>query len=410
MKATIEKWLRIALINLCIVALLGVTLRYKIAFSLPFIDQKNLMHGHSHFAFAGWISQAIMVLLIYYLYKQGQENLLKRYGWILFANLLTAYGMLISFPIQGYGFFANLFSTLSIFVSYIFVVFFWKDLNKLNFNRNAHLWFKVALLFNVLSSIGPFSLAFMMSTHLINQKAYLLSVYCFLHFQYNGWFLFACMGLFISKLNELIGEEKKLKYIFWMFALSGVPSYFLSALWLPLPTTLYILVVIAAVAQLIAWLWFIKIIWIHIVLLKKEISTPAKWLMTLAAISMTIKLTLQLGSTYPPLSELAFGFRPIVIGYLHLVFLAVISVFIIGYILSEKLLALNRTTTIGMMIFISGIFINELLLMIQGVLALANQSFHRMNILLFIAAIIMFTGILLINIKQQRTSFSNRKL
>ena len=53
------KWIRICLLNLFLVALLGVVLRYKIAFSLPFIDQRNLLHAHSHFAFAGWISQSI---------------------------------------------------------------------------------------------------------------------------------------------------------------------------------------------------------------------------------------------------------------------------------------------------------------------------------------------------------------
>ena len=405
----IEKWLKIVLINLCIVALLGVTLRYKIAFPLPFIDQGNLLHGHSHFAFAGWVSQALMILLVYYLHKRGQENLFKRYSWVLFANLLCAFGMLISFPIEGYAFFSILFSTLSIFVSYIFAILFWKDLNKLKVKPNSHLWFKAALFFNVISSIGPFSLAFMMANHIINQKAYLVSVFCYLHFQYNGWFLFACMGLFISKLNELIDEEKNLKTIFWIFALSLAPQFFISAMWLPIPMAIYILVVIAAVIQVFAWIWFIKIIRKHIAVLKKEISVPAKWLMTLAAISMTIKLILQMGSIYIPLNQLVFGFRPIVIGYLHLVFLAIISIFILGYIISEKLIAINKTIITGVIIFVSGVYINELLLMIQGGLALATINVPFMNEFLLIAALIMFIGVFLIVIEQFPSHFSKRK-
>lgn len=400
MPAIIEKWLKISLINLCVVALLGVILRYKIAFSLPFVDQKNLMHGHSHFAFYGWISQALMILLIYYLYKQGQANLRKRYTWILVANVLVSYGMLVSFPIQGYAFFSILFSTLSIFVSYIFAILFWKDLNRLNFNRNSHLWFKAALLFNVISSFGPFCLAFMLSNQLINQKVHLASVYYFLHFQYNGWFLFSCIGLFISKFYELIAIQKSFNTIFWIFALSCSPSYFLSAPWLPLHKVIYLLVVISAVMQLFAWVWFITIIWNHIPEFKKGIAYPAKWLMLLAAISMSIKLILQLGSTYHPLSQLVFGFRPIIVGYLHLVLLGVISIFILGYFISEKLLAFNRTITVGLVIFVSGVFINEILLMIQGGFALATKAIPHINILLLIAAIIMFAGILLINIKQ----------
>ncbi|MES2285650.1 MAG: hypothetical protein V4547_08175 [Bacteroidota bacterium] len=405
MEATIGKWLKIALINLCVVALLGVTLRYKIAFSLPFIDQKNLLHGHSHFAFSGWITQAIMILLVYYLYKHKQENLLKRYAWIVFANLIISYGMLLSFAIQGYSFFSILFSTLCIFVSYVFAIQFWKDLNKLNINRNAHLWFKAALVFSVISSVGPFCLAYMMSNHLINQKFYLASVYYFLHFQYNGWFLFGCMGLFISKLFDLIGEEKRFKTIFWIFALSCVPSYFLSALWLPIPKAIYVVVVISAVMQLVAWVWFVKIIWSHIPTLKKEIPNPGKWLMAIAGISMSIKLILQLGSTLPALSQLAFGFRPIVIGYLHLVLLALFSIFLLGYIFTEKVLVVNRMVTIGILIFVTGVFVNEILLMTQGIFALATESIPHISELLLIAAIVIFTGIFLINIKQFPSAF-----
>lgn len=409
MQAIIGKWLKIALINLGVVALLGVTLRYKIAFSLPFIDQRNLHHGHSHFAFSGWICQALMILLVYYLHKNKQEGLIKRYAWIIFANLIVSYGMLISFSIQGYAFFSILFSTLSIFVSYIFAVLFWKDLNKLNFNRNSQLWFKAALLFNVSSSLGPFALSYMMSNHIIDQKAYLIAEYFYLHFQYNGWFLFACIGLFISKLHELTGQEKSLKTIFWIFAISCLPSYFLSALWLPIPKIIYLLVVIAAIMQLVAWVWFITIIRKHILTLKTEIPNPAKWLLSLSAISMSIKLCLQLASTHPSLSQLAFGFRPIVIGYLHLVLLGVITIFLLGYILSERLVVINRTITTGILIFVSGVFINEILLMIQGAFALATETVPYMNVLLLIAAIIMFLGVFLIIIRQFPSHFSGWK-
>ena len=59
-----KQWLRVAFFNLFLVACIGVILRYKIAFSLPFIDQKHLLHGHSHFAFSGWITHVLYVLLV----------------------------------------------------------------------------------------------------------------------------------------------------------------------------------------------------------------------------------------------------------------------------------------------------------------------------------------------------------
>ena len=66
-------WIRLALFNLVIVALLGVLLRYKIAFSFPFLQQKHVLHGHSHFAFSAWISQMIMTLLLYHFKPQKSE-------------------------------------------------------------------------------------------------------------------------------------------------------------------------------------------------------------------------------------------------------------------------------------------------------------------------------------------------
>ena len=43
MHSSRKKWLQFSLFNLVLVALLGMTLRYKIAFYLPFIDQQNLL-------------------------------------------------------------------------------------------------------------------------------------------------------------------------------------------------------------------------------------------------------------------------------------------------------------------------------------------------------------------------------
>src|SRR5580765_6248297 len=104
MVSSLRRWLQISFLNLLIVAFIGVILRYKIAFSLPFIDQRYLLHGHSHFAFAGWITQVLMVLLVQYLSQHKGDKVFTEYRWLLYGNLITAYGMLVFFPLQGYGF------------------------------------------------------------------------------------------------------------------------------------------------------------------------------------------------------------------------------------------------------------------------------------------------------------------
>jgi hypothetical protein len=193
MDTAINRWVKISLINLLIVSFLGVILRYKIAFSLPFVDQKFMLHAHSHFAFAGWISQVIMALIVQYISK-FKPDAFKKYNGALTGNMLTAYGMLFSFPLQGYGLFSIIFSTLNIFVAYWFAIKTWKDIKAApNTIKN---WIRAAVSFNAISSIGAFTLAYLMASETVNGKLYLAAIYFYLHFQYNGWFFFACMGLF----------------------------------------------------------------------------------------------------------------------------------------------------------------------------------------------------------------------
>jgi len=384
--------------NLLFVAFIGLILRYKILFSLPFIDQKHLLHGHSHFAFTGWVTQVLMVLLIANLSVQKQIDQFPKYTVLLYVNLIAAYGMLIAFTIQGYAFFSILFSTLSIVVSYFFAVIYWKDLNKLSIKNISSYWFKAALIFNAISSIGAFALAIMMANKIIHQNWYLLSVYFFLHFQYNGWFFFACMGLMMEKITAIYLKRLLLKQIFWLFAIACIPAYFLSALWLNLFNWLFAIVVLSALLQGIAWYLLLKIL----LLLRNKFSAQmplvAKWLLSFSAIALSIKLFLQIFSTIPSLSELAFGFRPIVIGYLHLILLGVITLFIIGYILSNKLLPYNKLVNAGIIVFTSGVILNEIFLMIQGVTALSYIIVPYMNEGLIFTAAVLFTGLVLLNL------------
>ena len=382
-----------------LVSLLGVTLRYKIAFSLPFINQKFLLEAHSHFAFAGWISQVLMAFIVKYLYEKDVNIQMKKYQRLLLANIITAYGMLLSFPFQGYGAISIIFSTLNIFVSYAFAFFVWKDLNSLKANCVSHNWFKASLAFNAFSSLGVFLLAFMLATKSVQTNLYLATEYFFLHFQYNGWFFFACMGLLQAyMISKNIAPANKIsKMIFWLFFIAAIPAYFLSALWLPIPIWVYVMVVIAAAIQCVGFIILMN----HLVksrkLVAQNLSKQTKLLWLFALIALVIKLSLQMVSVVPSLSTLTVGFRPIVIGYLHLVLLGVITIFLIGYF-TEVNAVHHKSFYTGVTIFVGGIIINEILLMIEGAAALTYTSIPFINELLFVAALIMFSGLLVLNV------------
>lgn len=252
MQQFLRKWSKISLVSLAVVALLGCILRYKIAYSLPVINQKYLLHAHSHFAFTGWITQVLMACLVGYLNSNNRLTGLKKYNTLLSANLVCAYGMLVSFLLQGYALFSIVFSTLSIFVSYAFAIIYWRDLNRCT-KTNANNWFKAAVIFNALSSLGPFSLAFMMATKNMHEQWYMGAVYFFLHFQYNGWFFFSCVGLFAAYLSKLGIAVKYWNKIFALFAIALVPEFFLTILWFNSPVCLYTIIVIGAAMQWVAF-------------------------------------------------------------------------------------------------------------------------------------------------------------
>ena len=391
MKLNFSYWIKFSLLNLLLVATLGLLMRYKIAFELPFIHQKNIQHSHSHFAFAGWVSQTLIILMVHFLSKQKVSINLEKYKKVFIANLVCAYIMLFSFIFQGYGLISILFSTLSIFVSFWFAFLYFKDLKLVSNNALAKNWFKAALFFNVISSFGTFAIAYMMATKNLPQDYYLSSIYFYLHFQYNGWFWFACVGLFINQLTPSLIIEKANKTIFIWFFISCIPAYLLSVLWLKLPIWIYSIAVVSSVLQVLAWIKFMKVI-IPNFIKNFSLAPFFKWIYISIIACISIKFLLQLGSTIPVVGDLAFGFRPIVIAYLHLVLLAIISGFLLVYLFTNQLVIENNSIKKALALFIIGIFLNELVLAVQGIASFSYTIIPNANEMLFGVAIILFFG------------------
>jgi hypothetical protein len=397
-------WLRISLLNLLIVALFGTIMRYKIGFAFPHLDQKHLQHGHSHFAFIGWITHTLFVLIAGVIQRDKPGVNTGVYRKLIITNLVCAYGMLIAFTAQGYGAFSIAFSTLSIFVAYTFAFFMFRDLKGMS-DKPYTPWFIAGLWFNIISSVGTFTLAFMMASHNFNSNIHLASLYFYLHFQYNGFFMFACVGLFLARLHLQKPEFKQNKQIFWMFFLSCIPAYFLSVLWAKLPLWLLVLVTLSAVVQVWAW---VKLVLNLKKKLRMDISLfkTGRYLFLIIIIALSVKFLLQLGSTIPSVSKLAFGFRPIIIAYLHLILLAIISVFLVSYVYYYRLVKVNRLTTVALVLFVAGVYLNEIVLGIQGIASFSYTVVPKANEALFGIAVLIFLSLLMLFLSQLETRSS----
>lgn len=391
-----KRWVEIALINFCVVALAGVTMRYKINFALPLINQKYMLHGHSNFAFVGWVALALMILMVRYLIRNNVQTNYVKYNWVLTAEVIASYAMFISFIIEGYAFWSITFSTITIFISYFFIFFYWGDINKAGDGGFSHSWLKAALALWAFSSLGAFMLAYLMANHILIQDLYFASVYFFMHFQYNGWFLFACFGIFFSYMHRLglFRIAFLSKRLFIIMAITVVPTYFLSILWLRLPLTLHWIANISGILQLVVLFYFLKIILAIKNNKNIKFSWSTRWLWRLASLAFVLKIILQMLSTLPFLSQFAFGFRPVVIGYIHLSFVGIISFFILGYINEFIHRFRGNVSGIGAVIFVIGFIVQEIVLMLQGLEAMDVEPIKSANIILFYCAILMAAGLI----------------
>ena len=310
--------------------------------------------------------------------------------------------MLFSFIVQGYGPVSIFFSTLSLIISYVFSWFALKDAAKLENGHPGKNWIKGALWFGVFSTVGTMVLSWMMATKLYDQTTYLGSIYFYLHFQYNGWFIFGCFGLFMSAIRYFPLSKKEVAYPFMLFAMAAVPAYFLSTLWANIPWWLYVFVVVAALLQAAGWFLFVRMIKRHLNQLKTTFNKTVLLLFLGVALAFTLKILLQLGSTIPHVSQLAYGFRPIVIAYLHLVLLLIISVFLLTFMFGKGMIASNRYSKFALVAFAVSAILNEVALAIQGVFSFSYTVVPYINEALFLIACMLLLSTALLAFSQSQ--------
>lgn len=394
-RITVRQWIILAVFNLLLTAALGALMRLNVLLPIPAINQKFVLHAHSHFAFSGWVSHALMVFMVAALSnRKSSENIPARYQAIIITNLLASYAMLIGFFLQGYGLYSIAAASATVVISYVFTAMYWRDTGKSDRSPGSYQWFRAALIFLALSAAGTFYLAYLMASGNTDSRHQLAAVHFFLHFQYNGWFFFACMGLVQHWFDRKKVVIRQTKTVYWLFALTCPATYLLSVLWWDMPTWLYALTVTAVALQGVAWIVWIRAWVLKLPLFRHHFPAIVKGLFTGVVIAATIKFALQGLSVVPSLSQLSYSSRPIVIGYLHLVLLVIISLFIIAYAYNHRSLKTGRLAVSSTVVLVVGIVLNELLLMAQGVPGLAHMPINQVPLLLAVAAGIMVTGII----------------
>jgi hypothetical protein len=388
--------LRIAVIYFCVAAVLGLLLRSYPIFSFRF-NYRYMVHAHSHIALLGWVYVALTTLLHYgFVEKQSAS---KRYKQLFWGTQGTLIGMLLTFPFQGYALFSIIFSTLFLIMSYFFTYYFWKNIDPKFKDRKGLKCVKTALAYMVISSVGPWALGIIMNTLGAQSIWYRLSIYFYLHFQYNGWMVLALIGLFIFALEQR-GQEIPIKS-FNRFLLSlnlGIVfTFFLSTLWTEPSAVFYILSGIGAISQFYALIYFWSLTKNDVATLSQS-RTQSMILKVVVALGL-IKILLQLLTVIPYFTRIAATYLDFTIGYLHLTFLGVISLGLFFFMDYFGLMYISKKSYLW---YVSGFILSEILIFSKGLFAwLGIATFQGYTEVLALSTLLIPLSLFLMLLKKR---------
>lgn len=359
----------VPLLGLVTLSALGCLLRLQMVAPLP-INYRYFVHAHSHTAFMGWVYNALFLLLAALFFKPQERSLIfRRYFLWLQVGVV---GMLVSFPLQGYGPAAIAFSTLHMAVTVAVAVTMLRHLRSQQ--QLSHRLLRWALAFQLLSGVGPLLLGPLAALGYKDSQAYQLAIYFFMHFQFNGWFVLGGLALLFRWL-EAQGfdlRQWRKQWLVMLLAWTVVPAYAMSALWMEAGLWLQVVAMATGLLQVAG-----------LVLLSATLA-PARSLLLANAwagrclkvwwLALALKYLLQLLGSVRPIDTWVTAHHGLIIGFIHLVFIGVATFLLLGFYLLLGWLRITLVTKTGVAVFFTGFVVTELLLFGAPVLVLAGGT------------------------------------
>jgi len=383
-KLNYPRW---AIINFIVLTLFGILLRYIQLYGLPILDYQFMLHAHSHFAFAGWMFFAI-ALLMSDIITGGKYS--SGYKYVFVFTLISAYGMLVSFSLQGYKPVSIVFSTLFVLVTYRFTYLLFKGHTLKNaVNATAFKLICGALVFLCISSLGPFIVGPLAALGLKNTPWYQDAIYFYLHFQMNGFMFLGALGLLASASITTLLSKRNAQWLN-LFIYSTIPVYFIFTLWDKPEGWVWILAGAGTGVNLLSWLMLCFNF-------RKDLR-QFSFLAKAALVAATLKIIFQALICLPAIGEWAFMNRNLIIGYIHLLTLGIIMPLIIDQFTKRGFLKADKLLTTVNWSFILSVIAYLFLLFIQPLLSLFTVMIPQYQFLLFILCLLILPiGLMLLS-------------
>jgi hypothetical protein len=403
-----RNWIVCCFFNFLIASVMGLLMRFSYLFSLKSINYIYLLHAHSHVAMLGWVYLMIYVLVVHFFIPKDKSKK-SIYNQLFWITEISVIGMMVSFPIQGYALFSIVFSTWHILLSYVFCWLVWRDCSNGRICDKRLL--QSAILFMIFSTFGVWCLGPTINMLGKQSSFYQIAIQFFLHFQFNGWFLFAVLALFLKQFkSKIVVREFKifstLLIICTLFTVAFPISWYVKS------SILSVINTVGVLFQLFSFIYFYRMLKPQINHFKMNLDATAKLAYSLALWSLILKTGIQLILIIPDLAEVLHQIRNWVIGFIHLTALGIITGFLLGILIQNKFLP-NQSYwfKIGIKSFFLGYVMTEMLLFLQGIFFYQNkgllfgyyESVFAANVFIIIGLGLLITSV----IKQKKQESIN---
>lgn len=359
----------VSIVFLCIVAILGTIMRFSFVYpnSIPY---SNVLHSHSHVAFQGWVYLSLFYFLITSFLS---EKAIKKgnYKIQFYVTSIVIFSILVSFIYQGYGIYSIVFSSIFQFISYWFIFKFLGDLKQSFSIEDTPIsvsFIKISLWLNLISTLATWSIAVISALKLGEDEIYNSAIYAFLHFQYNGWFTFAIIGLLFRffELNAISFNKKNTKLFFNLMLLAIVPSYTLSLIGMSFRSYIIYVAYFSAVIQLIACFYFIKSINKGTLNLINKKSSLFSWVLIICFLAFLLKLFIQSISVSDLFIEMISINRFIIMAFMHMVLIGFVSFALISFYIQKEIIDISNVfVKIALYLLILGFVVSECMMVVN---------------------------------------------
>ncbi|HEX7015808.1 MAG TPA: hypothetical protein VF191_09875 [Cyclobacteriaceae bacterium] len=390
---------RVPLIFFALAACFGLHLRAQVVRPFEWVNYPYWLHAHSHIMFLGWVTNVLLIFAIERFVTADNVPWYRKTFFWLQAFLI---GMVVSFPLQGYGVASIALSTLHTALIVVFAIRFFRQTRASS--QTASLWYmRVALTFFLVSAVGPLAIGATSAMGLAQTKWYYLSVYYYLHFQYNGFFTFGVIAVFLNlmELKGILYDQAEARRAGRYLAVACVPAYFLSTLWADPGLIFNAIGFFASALQLVSLAVLIKCIRPAVSEIASNVNRASARLLTIALISYGIKLLAQWISAFPEVAHLAAANRPYVMAYLHLVLIGTISLPQLTWYLERDLF--RGFASPALVVFVTGFLLTEgILMLMPSAPRLGLGSGNTMVMMILAATVILTLGVLMLLVSSRK--------